>query len=445
MSQYSGNPSDPNTAGPLDHQTAVSLIERADALVAQGDYQAAGALYQRVIGHGSPDVHVAALLGLGECYYRLDHDDAAMQAWVTATQAPETPLTWVAWRQIAAARVRAGNLDGARTAYREADRRAPPQARAEISSRLGWISKELGDRRAAGRYFGRARGSGDQPLVTYAIMAVTIAISGYILLDTMTGGGLPAAVDLFNGLGLSKVRVSNGELWRLITVTLVHDPQNPLHLAFNMYALFLVGPTVERMYGRVQYLAIYLLSAIGGSIGSLIFIREDSVGASGAIFGLFGVLFIAYQLHHPLLGRQGAAIASQVGFLIIVNLALGFGLMGAGIGIDNFAHVGGLITGGWLGIVLAPGGALTLARMWQRPEGGGRLATDERSGAALLRGAGLLALGVVLVVGYEIGAQQYQGANVSGSSVGEVPAVARAADTPIPAAAGTVGIVLPAD
>ena len=422
---------DPGTTGPLSREDAVALLVDAAGALARGEFDQAGMRYQRVVGFDDPAITAAALMGLAEVKFRLDDDAGAYQTWLAVLQLGETPSTYSAWRNIAAARVREGDLRGARDAYREADRRAPPQARAEIASRLGWISKELGDRRAAGRYFGRARGGGDVPIVTYAIMAVTIAISGYILL------GGPSAADLLDELGLSKVLVSQGELWRLVTVTLVHDPTNVLHLAFNMYALFLVGPTVERMYGRVQYTAIYVLSAIGGSIGSLIFVREDSVGASGAIFGLFGVLFVAYRLHHPLLGRQGAALASQIGFLIIFNLALGFGLMGAGVGIDNFAHLGGLITGGWLGIVLAPVGALTLSRMWQRPEGTARLATDEPVRIGVVRAGGLLALAVVLVAGYAFGARQYQGPNVSGSSVGTPPPIA---DVPAPAVTRSPGI-----
>ena len=94
-------------------------------------------------------IHTAALLGLAECRYRLDDEPAALQAWIAATQAPENPLTWRAWKALAAARVRSGDVAGAARAYREAARRAPASEQPELQSRIGWLSKELGDDRTA--------------------------------------------------------------------------------------------------------------------------------------------------------------------------------------------------------------------------------------------------------------------------------------------------------
>jgi membrane associated rhomboid family serine protease len=392
---------DPSVAGPLDRATALELIHRADALVAAGDYAAAAPMYARVVGHADPEVHVAALLGLGECQYRLDQDAGAVEAWTMATRAPETPLTWVAWRQIAATRVRQGDLRGALDAYREADRRAPPEARPEIASRLGWLSREIGDTRASNRYFGRSRGSmATAPMASYAIIAVTAVISLFI-----EYGG-PLGDQLGNLLLLDKQAVAAGELWRLVTVVLVHG--GILHLAFNMYALYIVGPLVERMYGRLPFVVVYLLCAIGGSVGSYLFIREPSVGASGAIFGLFGILFVALRVHHPLLDRRARALASQIGFLILFNLALGFGFAGGGFAaIDNFAHLGGLATGAWLGLLFAPNAAGTLSGLWQRPTGGtagGGITADARTATAI-RVVGVALLCVVLVVLIALGGQ----------------------------------------
>ncbi len=417
-------PRDPFAAGPLDRAAALALVQRADALAAQGEYQQAAAFYSRVVGHRDPDLHVSALLGLSECRYRMDEDEAAIEGWRLATQAPETPLSWVAWRQLAAARVRQGDLRGALDAYRQADRRAPREAKAEIASRLGWLSKELGDRRAAGRYFGRSRAGGiDQPIVTYAILAITIAIG----LFQMVGGAQGAAIT--NLLMLDKAAVARGEDWRLLTVVLVHA--GLLHLAFNMYALYLVGPMVERIYGRTQYLLMYVLSGIAGSVLSYIFLSENAVGASGAIFGLFGVVFIAYRVHNPLLGRGADALARQIGFLIVFNLVLDLGLIGGGVGIDIFAHIGGLIAGVWLGLILLPTG-LRLADLWQHPAGA-PVAAAPLSGA--LRVGGVLLLVAVLVVGLELGTTirtggggtvgATQGATVSTAAAG-TPGAARA-------------------
>ena len=140
-----------------------------------------------------------------------------------------------------------------------------------------------------------------------------------------------------------------GEIWRLWTVTLVHAPiqQMPLHLLFNMYALYLAGPFVERLYGRGAFLLLYLACAAGGSLASFAFGDAPyGVGASGAIFGLFGLLIAVQYVHQPdarpPVARRSWASSSA---LVILNLILGFTLGG----IDNWAHIGGLVTGLWIG------------------------------------------------------------------------------------------------
>ena len=86
-----------------------------------------------------------------------------------------------------------------------------------------------------------------------------------------------------------------------------------------------------------------------------------AVGASGAIFGLFGILFVASRMHLPMLDRRGRAILGQIGFLIVINIVFGFG----SCSIDNLAHLGGLATGLLLGVAFVPGGVQTLSAMWQ--------------------------------------------------------------------------------
>jgi membrane associated rhomboid family serine protease len=122
-------------------------------------------------------------------------------------------------------------------------------------------------------------------------------------------------------------------------------------------------------------------------------VAAPSVGASGAIFGLFGLVFAATYFHKPLLRAQARAITSQIGVLIVLNLVIGFGI-GGFASIDNAAHVGGLLVGGFLGFVIAPGGAATLASFWHRNE----TTTEGRSIAGpLMRVLGLVLLGVVMV------------------------------------------------
>jgi rhomboid protease GluP len=282
------------------------------------------------------------------------------------------------------------------TAYREADRRAPAQDRPEIASRLGWLLKETGESRAAGRQFARARGNVGVPL-TWVIIAITVIVSIAAWSSTRN-------FDLYAALELDKHAVAMGEYWRLITVTLVHAPPDfgYLHLGFNMYALYLSGPLVERLYGRPLMGAFYVLCGIGASIASFVFGSDvPSVGASGAIFGLFGVILAATRVHHPMLDRQGRALAGQLGTLILINLVFGFALSGS---VDNFAHIGGLLSGMWLGYLIPPGATATLGSMFVRQGGGGvaQVATDDRARVAL-RVLGVAALVLLFVVGIIVG------------------------------------------
>jgi membrane associated rhomboid family serine protease len=382
---------DPSSAARDPH----FILDAAQAAAGRGDYALAATLYSRLVGNSDAQLHVAGLLGLADARYRLDDEPGALQSWLAATQAPETPLAWRAWVALAGARVREGDLAGATRAYREAEQRAPYEERAGIASRLGWLNKEMGNPRSAQRYFGRARTGVFTPIATYAIIAITVAVSLFI-----SYGPSPIADQLANLLALDKVAVQHGEYWRLLTVTLVHG--GLLHLGLNMYALWIVGPFAEALYGRTVYVAIYLLCALGGSIASYLFLKEPSVGASGAIFGLFGLIFVSIYVHKPALARQARAMASQIGILIVINLVIGFGVGGiGGIGaIDNAAHVGGLLVGAWLGFVIPPRGAATLASFWQRPPGSD--GQRQSRSPALLAAGGVLLLGIVLVVALQV-------------------------------------------
>ena len=346
---------DPFVSGPLTRDAARAHLERGDALLATGDFDRAAVHFNRVIGFDDPEITAAGLLGLGEARYRMDDEDGALASWTAVTQLTETPSTYPAWRNVAAARVRAGDLTGAMAAYREADRRAPAADKAEIANRLGWLSKETGDAGASRRYFSRGRGDG--PLIPMAtvILAVTVIVS--LTVELSNEGDA-----LRHFLWLDKLGVAAGEYWRLWTVTLVHG--DLLHLFFNMYALFLAGPIVERWYGSIRFVVFYLLCAAAGSVASFVFSDAAySVGASGAIFGLFGILLAAGRVHHPV-DRASRGLVQQLGILIAINLVVGFASAGT---IDNAAHLGGLAAGLWLGACLRPTKVATLASGWTIP------------------------------------------------------------------------------
>lgn len=370
-----------NTQGPLSSEIARRLIERGHERLETGDAMPALADFQRVIGHDDLAITAAALLGSGDALYRLDHEAQAGSTWEAVTRLPENPSTYRAWRNLAGVRVRAGDLPGAIAAYREADRRAPGEDKAEIAARLGWLAKETGNAGAAGRYFARARGSAGLSL-TMLVLGVTVAVS--FLAESVPGLKL--------ALLLERSVVQQGELYRLLTVTLVHD--GPLHLFLNMYALWIIGPIVEQAWGRRMFALFYVLTAIGASTASFLFSGGPAVGASGAIFGLIGVVLAGTRAHHPMLDRRARQIVPQLGMLVILNLAIGF--LAGGM-IDNAAHVGGLISGLWLGFVVPPGKVPTLRSAWQHPTG------DPAVRSPLLISAGVIGLAAVIATGLALG------------------------------------------
>ena len=356
--------------GALSRPEALDHLARAGALLASGDLSDALKLYQRVIGHPDAAVTAAALLGVGNVFFRASEEDQAVASWRAAVAVGETPSSYPAWRSIATELVRRNSRPEAIKAYREADRRAPASDKAEIAERLGWLAKETDNAGAVQRYVARSRGAGLPLSITYAIIAITVV--AYLVAPPDNNPD-----SIFGRLLLDKGLVATGDYWRLFTVALLHE--NPLHLAFNMYALYIVGPVVERIYGWKLYLFMYLACDLAASVASFVFGDPliGSVGASGAIFGLFGCLFVAGRLHNPILDRQSRNLAAQVGTLIIFNLVYGFTL-GAG-SIDIFAHVGGLLAGAWLGAVLVPRGVPAMASGWVRTNGL-PLPTDPRAG-----------------------------------------------------------------
>jgi membrane associated rhomboid family serine protease len=371
-------------SGPLSASIARRLLDRGQARLQADEALEAFQDFQRVIGHADPNLTAEASLGAGDALFRLDSEAAALQAWESVVRLPESPSTYAAWRRIAGARVRANDLGGARDAYREADRRAPAEDRPEIASRLGWLSKEMGQAGAASRYFARSRGTRGLIGVTQALLAITIVISLLAILTPDT--------TIADALALVPSAVAHGELWRLFTVTLLHD--GFLHLFFNMYALYLIGPIVESTWGGKLMLAFYLLTAAAASTASFVITHGVAVGASGAIFGLIGVLFAGTRAHHPLLDQRARAIAAQLVPIIVLNLIIGFA---AGGSIDNAAHIGGLVAGMWLGFVVPPGKVPTLRSAWQNPRG------DTAMRSPLLVAAGVVLLVAVTVLGLAYG------------------------------------------
>ena len=393
---------DPAAQTPIDRATAIAAISQADDLMEQSEPEYALPLYSRSTWIADRDVSAAGFYGLGNALYRLDRETEAREAWERATTLGETPVAYRAWRQVAAARVREGDVRGAIDAYRQCEKRAPREDRAEISSRLGWLNKESGNAGAAGRYFARSRGDTLPSFMTYLIMAVTVVTSLAAMSGAVTPQGFIDQGSLEGQLGLHPLLVAHGDYYRLLSVTLVHDPSDILHLLFNMYALWYAGQLVERMYGPWLMFGLYAVCGIAASTASYTFGPGGwSVGASGAIFGLFGVVLVATRLHHAILDAQSRAIAAQVGILIVLNLAIGFSGF---LNVDNYAHVGGLLAGLWLGLILPPSQVATLGSLWHKP-GGGRSSLQTLA----MRSAGVAVLLAVVGVGVAMGTSRWQG------------------------------------
>lgn len=199
-----------------------------------------------------------------------------------------------------------------------------------------------------------AVGSG-RPVVTLAIIAVTALVFVVTLIP-----GVGTSVDnalSFYAPALYPQITGVFQPWRLVTVTLVHS--GFWHIGLNMLALWFMGRSLEPLLGRVRFLVLYLLSAIGGSVAvALLAPNVPVVGASGAIFGLFGALLV--------IGRHLGANIRVIAILIAINFALPFVLaLVSAIGTGSFAgalqtiqiswqsHLGGLVAGAAIGFIYA--------------------------------------------------------------------------------------------
>lgn len=188
-----------------------------------------------------------------------------------------------------------------------------------------------------------------RPLVTYILIGINVVVFGL----QMVISGL---TDQLMYAGIFTSPFGPAESWRMLTSAFAHSPTFIGHIAFNMYALYICGRVLEPMLGRSRFLALYLVSALGGSVAVLLISSPLSpvVGASGAVFGLFAALFV-------LMRSRGIPVV-QIGILMAINLAIGFIFPG----ISWEAHVGGLVVGAASAAVFAyaPKGPKRSAMQW---------------------------------------------------------------------------------
>ncbi|MCL3838096.1 rhomboid family intramembrane serine protease [Aeromicrobium duanguangcaii] len=180
--------------------------------------------------------------------------------------------------------------------------------------------------------------TGNAGTITFAIIAINIAAQ--VVVMATGGAGNPNQSGFFRWGWMSGIEVAQGDYWRLLTAAFLHG--SLIHIALNMFALYLFGPYVEQTLGRVRYVITYLTLAIGSSV--LVYLLESpftpTIGASGAVFGLFGLALIFL-----IRTRQNIT-----GMVVILAINAFFSLRS---GISWEGHLGGFLTGVALGLVFA--------------------------------------------------------------------------------------------
>ena len=188
------------------------------------------------------------------------------------------------------------------------------------------------------------------PVVTYALIAICVLVFLAQLASESAGrvycGAVRGYADLPACMGMKiNQSIVQGELWRLFSPMFLHG--SIIHIAFNMYALFSLGPVLERYYGRWRYLVLFVLSGFSGNVLSFIMSRAASLGSSTAIFGLLGAEGVFLYQNRKWFGGMAQRQLSNLIMVAVVNL-----IIGMSPGIDNWGHIGGLMGGlafAWLG------------------------------------------------------------------------------------------------
>jgi membrane associated rhomboid family serine protease len=182
-------------------------------------------------------------------------------------------------------------------------------------------------------------GSRRTNIVTLTLIGMNVAV---YLAELALGGNAGNGTDntIYDHGFLYGPFVAAGDWWRIGTAAFLH--YGPIHLALNMWGLYIAGTLLEQVIGRWRFALLYFASGIAGSAGALLFtFYSPTVGASGAIFGVFGALLVLERKRHISTGGQILAI-------VILNLVFTFAVPGISIG----GHVGGLVSGAVLMLLM---------------------------------------------------------------------------------------------
>jgi membrane associated rhomboid family serine protease len=203
------------------------------------------------------------------------------------------------------------------------------------STSVGMRCPECARQRADVRRVGAA-GVGEDPMLTYVLIGINVAVAlgAFLSGASATGGGGIGRSSLLADGSVSRFAIDQGEYWRLLTSGFLHT--GLIHLLFNMFALYILGGMLEPAIGRLRFAAIYFVSLLAGSFGALLWEPDAATaGASGAIFGLMGAAVIIMR------DRGINPMESGIGLWIGLNLLITFTIPGISIG----GHIGGLVGG----------------------------------------------------------------------------------------------------
>ena len=235
-----------------------------------------------------------------------------------------------------------------------------------------------------------------KPVVTNVLLGLVVLA---FLVEIIVGRSLtdiPTAASITVGAQVNSLIVG-GDYWRLLTAIFLHA--GLMHLAFNGWALYSVGRDMESLLGSGWFIAIYLLTGLAGNVAYYVLgPNVPSLGASGAIFGLIGAEAAFFLRNRPLLGRFGRQRLGNLAIMIGINLVFGFTVPG----INNFAHLGGLLTGFVLGWIMAPRYQVEWALVGAEPVGMMRDRTSKQR-----RWLGIAAVTLVLLGGIWLGNRRW--------------------------------------
>ena len=174
-----------------------------------------------------------------------------------------------------------------------------------------------------------------RPVVTYVLIVICILVYlGQFASQSYYGFDLLAVLGMKVNDGILA-----GQIWRLFTAMFLHG--SLVHIAFNMYALYSLGRSIESSYGHFRFVLLYMVGGVAGNVASFALTPENSLGSSTAIFGLLAAEAVFFYQNRELFARQSSRALSNIASIALVNLVIGF----TAANIDNWGHIGGALGG----------------------------------------------------------------------------------------------------